>query len=465
MKKTGVILLAFALILCLFPLSVKASETTDLSADLTAYLALLSEERGKEVTKDDLEYVLNIYSESLTDFDSVAGLKDFLGEVIKADYSNLTSIYEKYGLDQDSLTALLEDNGETLDDYTFLNELEASISFYTEDGTVTQEAGFEEKLNTYLSDISAIRGFTVSREMLEAFLSRYGMSLSDMETVADLKDFLGDVIKSDLSNLDYFQTEYGLSKDDIESRLSTINKTLDDFVFMDDLEYDILDNDDGKITYKYMMDMLEEYYPGITAKLGLTEEEFTKTYQYFMSLEDYYSSEETVGKMMDLMGRLQTLMESLPDSNDKVTLDQITEMQDIYKEMQDILKIKISYSILQDGKKVPLTLLDLINGKDLENAVLSVDIYTDSSEFLMDFNLSADMFGELIEDVENTPVTDTDSTGGKNISTTIKTITGGKLPKTASNYTVMIIAGALLIFAGTASFKINRKKGDEADAA
>lgn len=465
MKKTGVILLAFALILCLFPLSVKASETTDFSADLTAYLALLSEERGKEVTKDDLEYVLNIYSESLTDFDSVAGLKDFLGEVIKADYSNLTSIYEKYGLDQDSLTSLLEDNGETLDDYTFLNELEASISFYTEDGTVTQEAGFEEKLNTYLSDISAIRGFTVSREMIEAFLSRYGMSLSDMETVADLKDFLGDVIKSDLSNLDYFQTEYGLSKDDIESRLSTINKTLDDFVFMDDLEYDILDNDDGKITYKYMMDMLEEYYPGITAKLGLTEEEFTKTYQYFMSLEDYYSSEETVGKMMDLMGRLQTLMESLPDSNDKVTLDQITEMQDIYKEMQDILKIKISYSILQDGKKVPLTLLDLINGKDLENAVLSVDIYTDSSEFLMDFNLSADMFGELIEDVENTPVTDTDSTGGKNISTTIKTITGGKLPKTASNYTVMIIAGALLIFAGTASLKINRKKGDEADAA
>lgn len=463
MKKAGVILLAFALIACLFPLSVKASETTDFSTDLTAYLTLLSEERGKEVTKDDIEYVLNIYSESLTDFDSVAGLKDYLGEAVKADYSNLTSIYEKYSLDQNSLTALLEDNGETLDDYIFLNELEASIAFY-QDSKTEQEAGFEDKLNTYLSDISAIRGFTVSRDSIEAFLSRYEMSLNDMETVADLKDFLGDVIKSDLSNLNYFQTEYGLSKSDIESRLGTINKTLNDYVFMDDLEYDILDNDDGKITYKYMMDMFEEYYPGITDKLGLTEEEFTKAYQYFTTLKDYYSSEETMNKMLTLMGRLQTLMESLPESDDKVTLSQINEMQDIYKEMQDILKIKISYSILENGKKVPLTLLDLINGKDLENAVLSVDIYTDSNELLMDFNLSADMFGELLEDVKDTPVTGTDSTGGKTISTAVKTITGGKLPKTASNYTAMIIIGALLTVAG-AALKLNRKKGDEANAA
>lgn len=463
MKKAGVILLAFALIACLFPLSVKASETTDFSTDLTAYLTLLSEERGKEVTKDDIEYVLNIYSESLTDFDSVAGLKDYLGEVVKADYSNLTSIYEKYSLDQNSLTALLEDNGETLDDYIFLNELEASIAFY-QDSKTEQEAGFEDKLNTYLSDISAIRGFTVSRYSIEAFLSRYDMSLSDMETVADLKDFLGDVIKNDLSNLNYFQTEYGLSKADIDGRLGTINKTLNDYVFMDDLEYDILDNDDGKITYKYMMDMFEQYYPGITDKLGITEEEFTKAYQYFTTLKDYYSSEETMNKMLTLMGRLQTIMESLPESNDKVTLSQMNEMQDIYKEMQDILKIKITYSILENGKKVPLTLLDLINGKDLENAVLSVDIYTDSNELLMDFNLSADMFGELLEDVKDTPVTGTDSTGGKTISTTVKTITGGKLPKTASNYTAMIIIGALLTVTGTA-LKLNRKKGDEANAA
>ncbi|SHO50761.1 processed acidic surface protein [Anaerocolumna xylanovorans] len=465
MKKTGIIMLALVMLVCLFPLSVKASETEDFNTDLMSYLIQISNERGREVTKDDLEYVLNLYSESLSDFDSADGPKDFLGEVIKADYSNLTSIYEEYSLDKDSLTALLSDNGETLDDYVFLNQLDASISFYQGDGTVDQETGFEEKLTAYLSDISTIRGFTVSREMIESFLSKYEITFSMFESVDELKDFLGDVIKSDLSNLDYFNTEYSLSKEDIDSRLSTINKTLNDYVFIDDLELDILTNDDGGISYKYFMYMLEESYPGITKKLGLTEEEYTRTYQYFMSLKDYYTSEDTQNKLIDIMMRFQTLAENLPESNEAVTLNQLSELQSLYQDLQDVLKIKISYSVLENGKKVPLTLLDLMNGKDLENATISIDVYTDASEFLMDFSLSADMFGEVIGDVEKTPVTKPDSSGDKTTSTPVKTVTGGKLPKTASNYTIMILAGAFLVVLGTVLFKTNRKDGDETNAA
>lgn len=463
MKKIGIILLAFVMSICLFPLSVTAAETNDFNTDLTAYLTQISNERGKEVTKDDLEYVLNIYSESLSDFDSVDGLKDFLGEVIKSDYSNLTSIYEEYSLDKDSLTALLHDNGETLEDYTFLNELDAGISSYQGGGTVTQEAGFEEKLTAYLNDISTTRGFTVSREMIKAYLSQYEIPLSSFETVDELKDFLGDVIKSDLSNLDYFQTEYGLSREDIDSRLSTINKTLNDYVFIDNLEFTILENDDGKISYTYFMSFLEESFPGITKKLGMTEEEYKKTYQYFMSMEDYYYSEETQDKLIDILMRFQTLAETFSESGKDATLDQLTQLQNLYQDLQDILKIKFSYSVLENGKKVPLTLLDLMNGKDLENATISITLYTEASEFLMDFNLSADMFGEVIGDVEKTPVTKPEASNDKTTSVTVKTVTGGKLPKTASNYTAMVLAGAFLVLLGTVLFKTNRKEKDEAN--
>ncbi|MGN6712947.1 processed acidic surface protein [Anaerocolumna jejuensis] len=465
MKKTGVLLLAFAMAVCLLPLSVKAAETGDFDSDLTAYMSQISSERGKEVTKDDLEYALNIYSESLSDFDSADGLQDFLGEVIKADYSNLTSIYEKFQLNQESLTALLGKNGETLDDYVFLNVLDNSLAFYQGDGTGAQEAGFEEKLTAYLAEISSIRGFDVTLERLEAYLSKYGESLGTFETFADLKDFLGDVIKSDLSNLDYFNREYHLSKEDIDSRLSTQGKSIKDYVFIDELDFDILTFDDGKITYQYFIDALEGYYPGITDKLGLTEEEYTRTYQYFMSLNDYYTSEETQNKLIDLLTRFLTLAEALPESGKDMTLDQLSQFQGLYQELQDVLKIKISYSILENGKKAPLTLLDLMSGKDLENAVISIDIYTASSEFLMDINLSADMFSEIIGDAENIPVTKPGPSVHNMASKPVKTVTGGKLPKTATNNAAMVFLGAILAAMGTGLWKTNRKDRNDADAA
>lgn len=275
-------------------------------------------------------------------------------------------------------------------------------------------------------------------------------------------EFLGDVIKSDLSNLDYFQTEYGLSREDIDSRLSTINKTLNDYVFIDNLEFTILENDDGKISYTYFMSFLEESFPGITKKLGMTEEEYKKTYQYFMSMEDYYYSEETQDKLIDILMRFQTLAETFSESGKDATFDQLTQLQNLYQDLQDVLKIKFSYSVLENGKKVPLTLLDLMNGKDLENATISITLYTEASEFLMDFNLSADMFGEVIGDVEKTPVTKPEASNDKTTSVTVKTVTGGKLPKTASNYTAMVLAGAFLVLLGTVLFKTNGKEKDEA---
>jgi processed acidic surface protein len=130
MKKAYILLMVLLVTLCLQPLTARAAEVTSYDTDLTAYLEVLSNERGMEVTKDDLEFVLSLYSESLADFDSVDGLKSFLGETIKADHSNLTSIYEKYSLNQTTLEELLSENGETLNDFIFLSELEDSVYFY-----------------------------------------------------------------------------------------------------------------------------------------------------------------------------------------------------------------------------------------------------------------------------------------------------------------------------------------------
>lgn len=63
------------------------------------------------MTKDDIETSLSFYDESIENFESIGDLKEALGEVIKADLSNLDVIYDDYNLTNESLTNLLHENG------------------------------------------------------------------------------------------------------------------------------------------------------------------------------------------------------------------------------------------------------------------------------------------------------------------------------------------------------------------
>jgi processed acidic surface protein len=138
-KKYIALLTIFALVLSLFP-SVSFAAVDE--QELADYLSEISEERGIEVTKEDLEdYIMEYYGEDLTFFESVGDLSDSLGPVIQADYSNLDSIYNDFDLDQASLIALLDENGETLDNYIFIEDLYFDVSFFLEPEV---DSGFDE---------------------------------------------------------------------------------------------------------------------------------------------------------------------------------------------------------------------------------------------------------------------------------------------------------------------------------
>jgi processed acidic surface protein len=460
MKKAYILLMVLLVTLCLQPLTARAAEVTSYDTDLTAYLEVLSNERGMEVTKDDLEFVLSLYSESLADFDSVDGLKSFLGETIKADHSNLTSIYEKYSLNQTTLEELLSENGETLNDFIFLSELEDSVYFYSGNYDDEKETGFDEKLTAYLNEVSNIRGFTVTNEMLTANLTKYLTSLDAFDTVANLSDYLGDVIKADLSNLDTIYKDYSFTQESLETYLLASGKSLTDYIFVDDLETDILINGGYTFSYKYVMELFESIFPGITDKLGLTEEEYNRASEYFATLTDYYSSEDTQTKIIDLYDRFMNFATSLPDSKEDITLQDMAKLQSFYNEYEDILKLKFNFSIIKNGKKVPFTLNDMLGDMDLADAILNISIYTPSSEFLLDMNISADMFGDLLEEAES--ITDKLPlvTGNKaDANKPVKTVKGGTLPKTASSQGSFILLGALLITAG--GILLNRRKNNK----
>ncbi|MFY0758597.1 processed acidic surface protein [Metabacillus dongyingensis] len=209
-RQLGAFLLTIILVLSLFPHLTTAAQNSKFELELSEYLNEVSNTRGFKVTKADIEISLSYYGDSLRNYQSAAELKGFLGDVIESDYSNLTDLYEEFNLDHEEMVSLLEENGESLKDYIFIDDLSQTIYFYTEDFEFERDPDFDQNFAAYLAEVSAERGFEVTKEDIETALKMYDESIANFESVKQLEDFLGEVIKADLSNLVYFKENYDL---------------------------------------------------------------------------------------------------------------------------------------------------------------------------------------------------------------------------------------------------------------
>lgn len=337
MKKIGVYFLALLLVTGLFPQASLAVASTQFDRDLEAYLMEVSEIRGFEVTKDDIEYSLSFWDESLEDYDSVAELKESLGEVIKKDLSNLNEVYEEFDLDEEGLKALLEENGESLEDYVFLFDLQMTVSsvLYPEE------------------------------------------------------EFPADIDPEQLA--------------------------------------------------KELAALLEEEF-------DLTQEEMQNFIDHFKSLEEKLTKPETTEQLEALAERMMAF-ENFTEV-DELTSEQITELLSIYNEFLNIFELKTEFSLIKGDTETPLSLFDLIKMKELVNAKLKIKF----------FNLSGKFLGDIIitgENVDSEKIVDT----GKKIEKATekakeskapvkKTVKGGKLPNTASDFGQNALFGMALLLTG-----------------
>lgn len=148
MKKFMGILLACLMVFTVLPNTVLAAQSESFEQDLTQYLSEISITRGREVTREDVEEALAYYEYSMEEFETVQELSEFLGEVISADLSNLSAIYEDYELTQETLTKLLADNGESIDDYIYVYDLDEAVFFYSD-----YSEFYDEELDMSMAEI------------------------------------------------------------------------------------------------------------------------------------------------------------------------------------------------------------------------------------------------------------------------------------------------------------------------
>ncbi|MBM7608467.1 processed acidic surface protein [Lysinibacillus composti] len=456
MKKLGALLLSFSLLIALFPQLTMAAQDTSFEQDLTSYLQQVSSERGFEVTKEDVEMILSYYDDGLENFDSVEELADFLGEVIKADYSNLNTIYEEYDLNQESLELLLQENGEVLTDYIFLDDLDSSVYFYSEDGVFERDPNFDQDLVTYLTTISEQRGFDVTKEDVEITLADYDLSLDDFESVEELSDFLGEVIKADYSNLDYLYETYETTQQELFSLLEENGESINDYIFIDDLKWLFADVD-----LSDLLDYLFEDLAPLLEQIDLSDEELNQMKNHLMSLEDHLSNPDTAERLNQLGEELMTFD---LDVTIEPTLQQVAKIASIYEEFFSIFQVKASYSLVKGDSETPISFTDLLNLEDLEGTNFKVAFYTLDGQFLADLILTEEFLNseflneigneieESVDEVTEEPVVKTNE---QIVAKTeeYQTVKGGKLPKTATDYIPNALIGLMIVMLGLFMFR------------
>lgn len=478
MKKMGAILLSFSLLIALFPQLTIAAQNTNFKQDLAQYLKEISEERGFDVTEEDIAISLSYYDESLETYHSVEVLSEFLGEVIQADLSNLDYIYEEFELDEESLKQLLEEYGEDINDYIFLDDLYDVLDFYT----FEQDPNFDQDLIDYLAKVSQERGFDVTQEDIEASLAIYESRLDEFETVEELSGFLGEVIQADLSNLDYFYEFYELDKQALLDLLKENREDINDYIYIDDLDNAIWPYFEGEFLPGSEEELVEELLPIFMAAIDLTEEELQRIENHLLSLEEQFSNPATLEKLEQLAERMMAFEEF--DVATELTASQIVELLSIYEEFLTLFNLQASFSLVNGNSESPLSLMDLLNMEELKGANLKIVLSTTDGQFLADMIVTGEMVDsetivdtgkqieESAEEVTNTvqqpPVSkkvdhqpaskeDKQKTVSRKNSGEQKTVKGAKLPKTASDFIPNALLGLLIIAGGILMYRKVRK--------
>ncbi|AEH46322.1 processed acidic surface protein [Parageobacillus thermoglucosidasius] len=128
-------------------------------------------------TMNDLLNYLDHYHMTVADFQTMAELKQWLGTPIAEE--NFQQLLKRYQLTQEELEALLGQFGETVQDYTFIEDLDAAVAFYLRHNGQMQQIndmlgaiGFTEKeANRLFEHVAALHRQNLPQQ-LEALTAR-----------------------------------------------------------------------------------------------------------------------------------------------------------------------------------------------------------------------------------------------------------------------------------------------------
>lgn len=347
-----------------------------------------------------LTYLEDMHDFTLADFDSVSELKDYLGPLV--DESNLQDLLDRFELTKQELEDMLAENGTSLDEYIFYDDLYFDVYElqYQEELTPVTDESLQQLLDDYEFE---------SKEELEKFLNKYDDSIENYENIEDLEVAVAVLVSQE-------------GKDEIINILDKFGLSLDE----------------SKKLANYSMNIFEDPNADV---------------------EDFYT------KLEDIANRLMAFREF--DSTDDLSADEIAEILDVWNDLLNLFELKTEFYLTKDGKTTPLSVESLLKMDSTNGADLKIKIFSKEGEFLADMVITAEMFGSdfLDETGENLKQTEQIAKEVSKVATKLpekalkRTVKGGKLPNTASDYLPNALGGLAIAAAGIILFRRMKVKG------
>ncbi|MFC7373068.1 processed acidic surface protein [Fictibacillus iocasae] len=203
MKKLAALLTAVMMMLAFIPTAAFAQVD---EAELQAYLEKVKTERGLDsLTLDEFNtYLIDVswIEDGIDGFEDVEEMESYLGEVIKADLSNLEQLNEDFEAD---VVEVLEENDDSIDNYIYVDDAAFAASEYLgyeegEDAMEFDEEFFEamaaeldltreeiERLTAHMESLDEELSKPENEEKLNAIAEQM-MAFEDFESAKDLTD-------------------------------------------------------------------------------------------------------------------------------------------------------------------------------------------------------------------------------------------------------------------------------------
>ncbi|MGG1573005.1 processed acidic surface protein [Fictibacillus sp. NRS-1165] len=310
-------------------------------------------------------------------------------------------------------------------------------------------------LTAYLEHISKERGYEISNEDYTHYLSDYvEMDLSDFEDINELKENLGPVIKSDNSNLDEIYTDFDLDEQQLKDLLARNGEAIEDYIYVDDLYFTVMQLEEP-VEEMPDFEEIQKEIEGALAEVDLTHAEIQNLQDHLMSIEKDLNSPDTEKRLESIAERMMSI------NPEKATKAQIQEVGTAFEELMSIFQMKASFFIVDGSKKTPVSAGELMQMEVLDGDYLLIQLFDLNGKLLADLKITSDIVknsAQTVNKVTQTVKQEVKLSAPAPVAKKQKprTVTGGKLPETASNHLDLALAG--LAIAGAGQFLYRRAR-------
>lgn len=409
--------------------------------DLQSYLSQL------EWTKEELNaYMLSEYQSSIDEFETIEDLTDYLGEVLTEE--NLNEILLENELTKEELKALLveygdmKENEEILDVFPFYDDLFSLPEYYAEMTLIS-----EENMNSLLTQ------FNFTKEGLEQLLADNGESLADYRFIEDLQYsvelYVENLSKTPITeaSLEELLKKYDMTMEEFESLLIENDDSLEYYSYIEDLDMTL----DFYINYQDMelpemgdlglsdeeLERLTAYFeafneedPVFMEKISALEEKYSFLEEWDFKSEDEISDEEVA----QIYGLYQDVMALF---NIELKFSLVKDGKSQSYSMEELMEMETT-----NGSDFIIEIYTT-SGELLADMVLS-------AELMAEYESGGNPVDAVIEEVQDEVVQVATLIQKKSEAPNkFKTVVGAKLPKTASNMGLNMMLGLFMIIAGT----------------